>query len=32
LRAEPTTIKEIENQLTVTEAVLRHLVVRLGED
>ncbi len=32
LRAEPPTIKEIENQLTVTEAVLRHLVVRLGDD
>jgi small subunit ribosomal protein S6 len=32
LRAEPAVIKEIENQLTVTETVLRHLVVRLGDD
>jgi small subunit ribosomal protein S6 len=32
VRAEPAVIKEIENQLTVTETVLRHLVVRLGDD
>jgi len=31
LRAEPAAIKEVERQLTVTEAVLRHLVVRLDE-
>ncbi len=32
LRADPAIIKELENQLTVTETVLRHLVVRLGDD
>jgi small subunit ribosomal protein S6 len=32
LRAEPTLVRELEHQLTVTETVLRHMVVRLDED
>jgi len=32
LRAEPAVIGELENQLKVSEQVLRHLVVRLGEE
>ena len=32
LRANPASIAELENQLKVSEAVLRHLVVRLGDD
>ncbi len=31
VRAEPEAVKEIERQLQVSEAVLRHLVVRLDE-
>jgi len=31
LRADPSVVKELEQQLTVTETVLRHLVVRLDE-
>lgn len=31
LRAQPSLIREIERQLTVTETVLRHMVVRLDE-
>jgi small subunit ribosomal protein S6 len=31
LRANPEIIRELESQLKVTEAVLRHLVVRLGD-
>ncbi len=32
LRAAPATIVELENQLKVSEQVLRHLVVRLSDD
>ena len=32
LRANPAAIAELDNQLKVSEAVLRHLVVRLGDD
>ena len=32
LRANPTAVAELENQLKVSETVLRHLVVRLGDD
>ena len=32
LRCEPTVVKELERQLTVTETVLRHMVVRLDEN
>lgn len=32
LRANPAVIAELENQLKVSEMVLRHLVVRLGDD
>jgi small subunit ribosomal protein S6 len=32
LRAQPSIIVELERQLTVTETVLRHMVVRLDED
>ena len=32
IRAEPSAIKEMEQQLAVTETVLRHMVVRLDED
>jgi small subunit ribosomal protein S6 len=32
LRADPSTVEELERQLTVTETVLRHMVVRLDED
>jgi small subunit ribosomal protein S6 len=32
LRADPAVVAELENQLKVSETVLRHLVVRLGED
>ena len=32
LRAAPAVVAELENQLKVSETVLRHLVVRLGED
>ena len=32
LRANPTVVKELEQQLSVTENVLRHMVVRLDED
>ena len=31
-RADPKVILELENQLKVSEQVLRHLVVRLGDD
>ena len=31
LRADPSVVKELEQQLTVTETVLRHLVVRLDD-
>jgi small subunit ribosomal protein S6 len=31
LRAQPSIIVELERQLTVTETVLRHMVVRLDE-
>ncbi len=31
VRADPAVVKEIERQLQVSEAVLRHLVVRLDE-
>ncbi len=31
LRADPSVVKELERQLTVTETVLRHLVVRLDD-
>jgi small subunit ribosomal protein S6 len=31
LRAEPSLIRELEQQLRVTETVLRHMVVRLDE-
>jgi small subunit ribosomal protein S6 len=32
LRANPSVVKELEQQLSVTENVLRHMVVRLDED
>jgi small subunit ribosomal protein S6 len=32
LRADPSTVKELGQQLSVTENVLRHMVVRLDED
>ncbi len=32
LRANPTVVKELEQQLSVTENVLRHMVVKLDED
>jgi small subunit ribosomal protein S6 len=32
LKADPGIIKELEAQLLVTESVLRHMVVRLGDD
>ena len=32
LSAGPDVVKELDQQLTVTENVLRHMVVRLGED
>lgn len=32
LRANPAAIAELENQLKVSETVLRHMVVRLGDD
>ena len=32
LRAQPPTIRELEQQLAVTETVLRHMVVRLGDE
>jgi small subunit ribosomal protein S6 len=32
LRCQPTVVKELERQLTVTETVLRHMVVRLDEN
>lgn len=32
LRANPASIAELENQLKVSETVLRHMVVRLGDD
>ncbi len=32
LRADPKVVAELENQLKVSEQVLRHLVVRLGDD
>ncbi len=31
MRANPSVIAELENQLKVSEQVLRHLVVRLGD-
>ena len=32
LRADPGIVKELEAQLRVTESVLRHMAVRLGDD
>ena len=32
LRTEPAVVKELDQLLSVTENVLRHMVVRLGED
>lgn len=32
LRADPSVVAELERQLTVTEAVLRHMAVRVDED
>jgi small subunit ribosomal protein S6 len=32
LRAEPSVVRELEQQLSVTESVLRHMAVRLDED
>jgi small subunit ribosomal protein S6 len=32
LSTEPAVVKDLEQQLSVTENVLRHMVVRLGED
>ncbi len=32
LRTDPKVVAELENQLKVSEQVLRHLVVRLGDD
>jgi small subunit ribosomal protein S6 len=32
MRAEPSVVKELEQQLAVTETVLRHMAVRLDED
>jgi len=32
LSTEPAVVRDLEQQLSVTENVLRHMVVRLGED
>jgi small subunit ribosomal protein S6 len=32
LRTEPAVVKELDQLLSVTENVLRHMVVRLGDD
>jgi small subunit ribosomal protein S6 len=32
LKGQPSIIRELEQQLSVTETVLRHMVVRLGEE
>ncbi len=32
LRTEPSAVRDLDRQLSVTESVLRHIVVRLDED
>ena len=32
LRTEPAVVKDLDQLLSVTESVLRHMVVRLGDD